>query len=1058
MKLLSRWSISLAMVALVMVLLAPPVDAAPITPTPHSFYGTVQINGQPAPPGTVVTTKFGAGVESGNITTTEIGKYGDQTMAIYLAVTHDDLHEGDLISFYINGVDTTQTYPFTPAGGPTELNLISPLTISSKTPAANALNVAFTANITVQFSASINSTTVNENTFNMDASMSGNVSGTYFGGGTNNITFIPNAGFKVGETVTVTLTTGIEGEDGTTLANPVTWQFVVEAPQGYACFKDSGQTLGTLASLGVALGDVDGDGDLDAFMANYGQANKVWLNDSSGDFSDSGQSLGSSDSESVALGDVDGDGDLDAFVANPGQSNRVWMNDGIGNFTDGGQPLGSSTSEGVALGDVDGDGDLDAFVANDGQGNKVWMNDGIGNFIDGGQSLGSSNSSAISLGDVDGDGDLDAFVVNYNNQGNTVWLNNGSGNFTDSVGPLGSYQSSGLSLGDLDSDGDLDAFVANWDQGNKVWINDSSGHFTDGGQSLGSSNSSSVALGDIDGDGDLDAFVVNYDNQPNKLWMNDGSGNFADGGQSLGSSRSYGISLGDVDGDGDLDALVTNIGQSNKVWLNVPLIVSSTAADNITVTTATLNGSLDDIGGYSSVNVSFEWGTPSGNLTKWTAPQLMDVTGNFSDNISGLLSNTTYYFRARATADGVTVNGTELNFTTKTLVSLDITPDDLVLTSNRTQQFTAMGTCSDTSTENLTTAVTWASDNGSVAGIGEHTGLALSGAAGQAKITATFSGISDNTTLTVNSSVEVNSGDTVFLTPVGTAGENRTDILLAIKGIPDLGPDTGVGGFTFDLIWDKDVINVDNITAETITGFTISASSANNTTGAANITGLEDGSYLVGNNPVATIGVRTVGSPGESTSINITITNLIDHNLDPISAVSLNATVEIVTLVVDISVALEGFARPDPEGWEIPVTIKFFTPGADVMSVSPFYSCNRTTVKSGGTATANVTDITPGTCDVALVSDHTLLNVKRDVVVTAPSTLVDMGTLLEADADGDGWVFLLDFNVLKASFGKIPAMGGYDARADFDRDNYIFLPDFNLLKQNFGRTSPVEVP
>ncbi|MFC2016712.1 Ig-like domain-containing protein [Chloroflexota bacterium] len=213
------------------------------------------------------------------------------------------------------------------------------LSISSKTPTSNALDIIKTSNIVVEFSTSINGTTINANTFNVYGSISGKTSGSYSGGGSSNITFNPTSDFEAGETVTVTLTTGIKGTDNTTLANPLTWQFVIEVPQGYARFIDSGQSLDSSWSQGVALRDVDNDGDLDAFVANAGQPKKVWLNDGSGNFS-IWQSLGGSYIYSYdgALGDLDGDGDLDAFVANyagegVGDANKVWLNNGNGSFT-----------------------------------------------------------------------------------------------------------------------------------------------------------------------------------------------------------------------------------------------------------------------------------------------------------------------------------------------------------------------------------------------------------------------------------------------------------------------------------------------------------------------------------------------------------------------------------------------------------------------------------------------------------------------------------------------------------------------------------------------------
>ena len=367
-------------------------------------------------------------------------------------------------------------------------------------------------------------------------------------------------------------------------------------------FTDSGQALGNGHSYGVELGDLDNDGDLDAFIANIGilpdTPNRIWLNQGGvqggeeGQFVDSNQALGEEFSYTAVLGDLDGDGDLDAFVGNGG-ANTIWLNDGTGVFIKTGQNLGSYATFKVALGDVDGDGDLDAVTANyfNGEPNRIWVNQGgaqsgiAGQFAAGGE-LGFAEATAVALGDLDNDGDLDAYLglAGLNQQTDQVWVNNGSGIFSDSGRALGAQNSGDVELADLDGDSDLDAFVVtSFAGGHRVYLNAGGaqggtlGQLIDSGQILEDGLASfDVSLGDVDSDGDLDAFIANYSGRPNSVLLNDGSGQFTSSDQSLGNSTSVGVALGDVDGDNDLDAFVANASDSgsldegapNRVWLN----------------------------------------------------------------------------------------------------------------------------------------------------------------------------------------------------------------------------------------------------------------------------------------------------------------------------------------------------------------------------------------------------------------------------------------------------------------------------------------------------------
>jgi hypothetical protein len=191
------------------------------------------------------------------------------------------------------------------------------------------------------------------------------------------------------------------------------------------------------------LGDLDGDGHLDAFFGNAtsymdqtgniirNQPNTVWFNDGQGRFWLSAQQLGNSEAASVALSDLDGDGDLDAFVGNQGQD-EVWLNAGgaqggrAGIFMSGGPVGDAEQTRSVALSDLDGDGDVDVLVVHRGSA-RVWLNDGLAGFA-AGQELSFERQHALALGDVDGDGDIDIFAGSVHHD-ILVWLNNGEAGF-----------------------------------------------------------------------------------------------------------------------------------------------------------------------------------------------------------------------------------------------------------------------------------------------------------------------------------------------------------------------------------------------------------------------------------------------------------------------------------------------------------------------------------------------------------------------------------------------------------------------------------------------------
>ncbi|GAH63065.1 unnamed protein product, partial [marine sediment metagenome] len=123
-----------------LLLCATPALANGIPKLPHAFYGSVEINGASAPGGTQVsaTVNIGEIISTQNPVTTVGDSFG--IGSLYLLVQGYDIPDGATLTFYVNGVSTSQTDTFVAGGGPTPLALT--VTIAPAAPSGNGVGGA----------------------------------------------------------------------------------------------------------------------------------------------------------------------------------------------------------------------------------------------------------------------------------------------------------------------------------------------------------------------------------------------------------------------------------------------------------------------------------------------------------------------------------------------------------------------------------------------------------------------------------------------------------------------------------------------------------------------------------------------------------------------------------------------------------------------------------------------------------------------------------------------------------------------------------------------------
>lgn len=336
---------------------------------------------------------------------------------------------------------------------------------------------------------------------------------------------------------------------------------------------------------GVAVADMDGDGDLDVVGMSEDDGVRWWAQSGSPpamtwterivDASFEGE-------EETAVGDMDGDLRPDIVAVSEEDDLVAWWRNGGGDPPVFGARVtiqaGHREVRVVDIVDMDGDGDRDVLTGSDPSGRKVrWYRNGgnpdVGNWEYRDVEDDFGHTHGIAVADLDGDGDMDVLGASNNHRDVSFWVNSGNpwqNNWTRYNIDANFHSAEDVFPADVDGDGDTDV-AAIGSRGVSFWENDGTPRNDDWTETVVTTNMGGDVLkgADLDGDGKVDLVGSSSGGDKIAWWRNGGPLGFSGTAVIAAGDDADDIedfALADLDGDTDIDIVATIEGNETVVW------------------------------------------------------------------------------------------------------------------------------------------------------------------------------------------------------------------------------------------------------------------------------------------------------------------------------------------------------------------------------------------------------------------------------------------------------------------------------------------------------------